>query len=67
MPSCLLKVQSISVEIYGRNPSAGILTVVERADNPADTRTFELPMSRRELQQLRDDISRELAKEPHPA
>jgi hypothetical protein len=48
--------QSVSVRIDNDNPEAGRLVVVERAEDPADTRTFEFPMNARELRRLRDDI-----------
>ena len=51
--------QSVSVQIHDNNPSAGVLVLLERADSP---RRFDVPMTRRELEQLRDQIARELAK-----
>ena len=56
MVSHLIRPQSVRVQIYGNNPKAGVLIVIERADDPAQTRTFDIPMTRRELQQLRDAI-----------
>jgi hypothetical protein len=53
--------QSVSVQTASNNPRQAVLIVVERAANPADTRTFEFPMNVRELQQLRDDIGAALS------
>ena len=48
--------QSVSVQTASSSPAQAVLLVVERAVNPADTRTFEFPMNEQELRRLRDDI-----------
>ena len=53
--------QSVSVQTAKSNPGQAVLIVVERAANPADTRTFEFPMNVRELGQLRADIDAALS------
>jgi hypothetical protein len=58
--------QSVSVQTANSNPEAVRLVVVERAANPADTRTFEFPMNARELRRLRDDIDIALSQESRP-
>lgn len=62
----LLLAQSIRVQIYKNNPKSGVLTVIERAADRARTRTFDIPMTRQEFQQLRDDIDAELLKKSRP-
>ncbi len=62
MTSFLVFPQSVSVQVESNNPEAVALRVIERATNHADTRMFELRMTRGELLQLRDDIATELSK-----
>lgn len=62
MTSFLVFPKSISVQVKSNNSEAAALLVIERAADAADTRIFELRMTRGTLQQLRDDIATELSK-----
>ena len=62
MTSFVVFPQSVLVQIDSINPEAVALRVIERATNDADTRMFEIRMTRGELLQLRDDITTELSK-----
>jgi len=49
--------QSVTVQIKNDDSEAAILRVIERAVDAADTRIFEICMTREDLERLRGDIT----------
>ena len=49
--------QSVTVQTKNDDSEAAILRVIERAVDAADTRIFEICMTREDLQRLREDIT----------
>jgi len=58
--------QSVTVQTKNDASETAILRVMERAADAADTRIFEICMTRENLQRLRDDITAALSKERIP-